>query len=92
MNRLFNTFFDSPTAGQWRRTSIRRWIPAMDLVENENEYVLKADLPGLSEGDVNIEVEDNVLQDLWRAQVRARGAQGRLSPRGARIRALLRGR
>jgi HSP20 family protein len=33
----------------------------MDLVEVENEYVLRADLPGLSEGDVNIEVQDNVL-------------------------------
>ncbi|HEY6398231.1 MAG TPA: Hsp20/alpha crystallin family protein [Solirubrobacteraceae bacterium] len=33
----------------------------MDLVESENEFVLRADLPGLSEGDVNIELEDTVL-------------------------------
>jgi HSP20 family protein len=33
----------------------------MDLVETENDFVLKADLPGLAENDVNIEVEDNVL-------------------------------
>ena len=33
----------------------------MDLVETDNEFVLRADLPGLSEDDVNIEVEDNVL-------------------------------
>lgn len=59
MNRLFNTFFASPTAGNGG--SFRRWIPAMDLVETENDFVLKADLPGLSDGDVKIEVEDNVL-------------------------------
>jgi HSP20 family protein len=61
MNRLFNTFFDSPTANGNGGFGTRRWLPPMDLVEVENEYVLRADLPGLSEGDVNIEVQDNVL-------------------------------
>jgi HSP20 family protein len=59
MNRLFTTFFDTPTSGNGE--SARRWIPAMDLVETEDHFVLKADLPGLTEGDVNLEVEDNVL-------------------------------
>jgi HSP20 family protein len=63
MNRLFNTFFDTPTAAGngGNGGSLRRWIPAMDLVETEDHFVLKADLPGLSEGDVSLEVEDNVL-------------------------------
>jgi HSP20 family protein len=63
MNRLFNTFFDPPTtAGNGANGgSLRRWIPAMDLVETDDHFVLKADLPGLDESDVNIEVEDNVL-------------------------------
>ena len=33
----------------------------MDLVETEDDFVLRADLPGLSEADVNIELEHNVL-------------------------------
>ncbi len=33
----------------------------MDLVETDEDFVLRADLPGLSEGDVNIELKDNVL-------------------------------
>ena len=62
MNRLFNTFFDTPTTGNGGNGGgLRRWVPAMDLVETEDHFVLKADLPGLAEGDVNIEVEDNVL-------------------------------
>jgi HSP20 family protein len=60
MNRLFNTFFDSPTPSNGN-ASVRRWIPAMDVVETEDHFVLRADLPGLSESDVNIELEDNVL-------------------------------
>jgi HSP20 family protein len=33
----------------------------MDLVETDDHYVLRADLPGLSQEDVNIELESNVL-------------------------------
>jgi HSP20 family protein len=33
----------------------------MDLVETQDDFVLRADLPGLSEEDVNIELEDNIL-------------------------------
>jgi HSP20 family protein len=59
MNRLFGTVFDTPA--QSNGGTMRRWMPAMDLVEAENHFVLTADLPGLSEEDVNIEVEDRVL-------------------------------
>jgi HSP20 family protein len=61
INRLFNTLFDSPTPAATGNGAPRRWIPAMDLVENEQDFVLRADLPGLSEGDVKIELQDNVL-------------------------------
>jgi HSP20 family protein len=59
MNRLFNTVFDTPAANGG--STLRRWMPAMDLVETADHFVLRADLPGLSEEDVNIELEDRVL-------------------------------
>src|SRR4051794_35081373 len=59
MNRLFNTAFDTP--GNGNGGTLRRWMPAMDLVETGDHFVLRADLPGLSEEDVAIEVEDRVL-------------------------------
>ena len=63
MNRLFSSFFDPSVAatGGGNGPTMRRWHPAMDLVETEDHFVLRADLPGLSEKDVKIEVEDNVL-------------------------------
>jgi HSP20 family protein len=57
MNRLFNAAFDAPPGNG----GARRWTPAMDLVETDEHFVLRADLPGLTESDVNIELEDNVL-------------------------------
>jgi HSP20 family protein len=59
INRLFNSFFDT-SVGAGEGVG-RRWLPAMDLVEADDHYVLRADLPGLDENDVKIEVEDNVL-------------------------------
>jgi HSP20 family protein len=61
MNRLFGTVFDGPEGGPGTGVTIRRWIPAMDLVEDDGHYVLRADLPGLSEDDVKIELEGDVL-------------------------------
>jgi HSP20 family protein len=63
VNRLFNTFFDSPTSTgrAGNGGGVQRWLPAMDLVETDDHFVLRADLPGLSEEDVTIELEDDVL-------------------------------
>jgi len=60
VNRLFGTFFDSQ-AGVAHRATLRRWVPAVDLVEQDDSYVLRADLPGVREQDVKVEVHDNVL-------------------------------
>ena len=54
LHRLFNTLFDENATAQ-------RWVPQMDLVEADDHFLLKADLPGLAEEDVAIEVRDNAL-------------------------------
>jgi HSP20 family protein len=59
MNRLFNTFFDAPPPGNGG--AIRRWVPAMDLVEAQDAFVLRADLPGMDESDISIQLENDVL-------------------------------
>jgi len=61
MNRLFSSFFDTPTNAGNANGITRRWIPAMDLVETREHFVLKADLPGMTDADVKVEVENNVL-------------------------------
>ena len=61
MNRLFNTFFDAPASGGTGTGGGRRWVPAMDLVESDDHFVLRADLPGRDQSDVKIEVHENVL-------------------------------
>ena len=54
IDRVFDAFFGQTDQG-------RRWVPPIDLVEAEDHFMLKADLPGLTESDVNIEVQDGTL-------------------------------
>jgi HSP20 family protein len=59
VNRLFDTFFDLPSSSE--RNEARRWLPAMDLLEDGDDYVLRADLPGLSAEDVRVSLDQNLL-------------------------------
>ncbi len=60
VNRLFNGFFGADRTGS-RAFGDRRWIPPMDVRENEDDISLTVDLPGLSRDDVSIEIKDGVL-------------------------------
>jgi len=59
-NRLFNEtfsrFFTGAEGGE-----AQGWSPAVDIYENDNNLVLKAELPGVDPNDVEVRVEDNVL-------------------------------
>jgi HSP20 family protein len=59
LQSLFDTVFDAPSPSNGG--ALRRWMPAMDLVEADDHFVLRADLPGLTEDDLKIEFEDRTL-------------------------------
>jgi HSP20 family protein len=58
VNRVFDAFFGGSAASANRA---RRWVPPMDLVETEDNLVLRADLPGMKREDVEIEIKDGAL-------------------------------
>jgi HSP20 family protein len=58
MNRLITSLFDTPTGFA---PPARRFVPATDIVETDTHYVLRADLPGVAEEDLSIELERDVL-------------------------------
>jgi HSP20 family protein len=45
--------------GPWRST--QTFSPAVDIVENDAAYLLKAELPGLSPDNIDVQVENDVL-------------------------------
>ncbi|HEY0703053.1 MAG TPA: Hsp20/alpha crystallin family protein [Candidatus Acidoferrales bacterium] len=54
VNRLFES-------GRADQSALTTWSPAVDIYETENELVLKADLPDVSEKDIDVRVENNML-------------------------------
>ncbi len=39
----------------------RGWVPAVDIVENENELVVKADVPDVKFEDIDVKMENGTL-------------------------------
>ncbi|MDY5050680.1 MAG: Hsp20/alpha crystallin family protein, partial [Candidatus Mucispirillum faecigallinarum] len=37
------------------------WLPVVDVVENDNVIILYAELPGVSENDMEVNISDGIL-------------------------------
>ena len=59
MGRIFGDLF-APHESETDREEVS-WMPTVDISETENGYEIRAELPGVSENDVNVSVTDNVL-------------------------------
>lgn len=59
MGRIFGDLFASDA--DETDTEKTSWMPTVDISETENGYEIRAELPGVSEEDVNVSVTDNVL-------------------------------
>src|SRR4051812_38831382 len=63
MNRLFDNMLGGVMrrpAGQ-QRGEVTEWAPAIDVVTKDGDLVIRAELPGMKQEDVNITLQDNVL-------------------------------
>jgi HSP20 family protein len=58
VNRLFEDNFSRDRSGH---ADMATWAPVVDIYETENELVVKADLPGLQDKDIDVRVENNML-------------------------------
>ena len=41
--------------------STTAWNPSVDIFENDNEVIIKAELPGMNSKDIEVKLENNVL-------------------------------
>lgn len=42
-------------------TPVADWSPAVDVVEEEDRFVLRADVPGVAREDIDVSMEDGIL-------------------------------
>jgi HSP20 family protein len=55
-----NRFFDVPLDGG-SSSVFNTWAPALDLYEDKDNLVLKAELPGMKKEDIDISIHDNTI-------------------------------
>jgi len=55
---FFNVWRDVPLTSWAKEGSL---LPNVDIIENDKEIQLIADLPGLEERDIHVEVNDGIL-------------------------------
>ena len=58
MNRLFEDFF---LPGEGGGGGLLSFVPSVDLSETKDQIKVKVDLPGISEKDIEVTMENNVL-------------------------------
>jgi HSP20 family protein len=57
VSRFFDDFFnDFPMMN-----SRENWLPAVDILEKDGEMILRCEIPGMSEKDIDLKLEGNVL-------------------------------
>lgn len=59
MDHLWDSFIEGGPRS--RAEEEGEWLPALDLAETVNEFVVKAEMPGLVPKDIDINLSDNLL-------------------------------
>jgi HSP20 family protein len=60
ISRIFNDFFHD-----WPMNSLLQdrgnWMPPVDILEKDGNMVLRCELPGMTEADIDVKLEGNLL-------------------------------
>ena len=63
--KSFDRFFEESvralSQNTFRDSEKEAWSPQVDIYEDDNTYILKADLPGLNKEDIHVDLDDNTL-------------------------------
>lgn len=60
MEDLFSRFLREWPVPRWGGEA-RGWAPAVDMIDRKDEVILRADLPGLEQKDIEVRVDQGVL-------------------------------
>ena len=63
MQDRMTRLFDETLSRIWKEEGMPRgaWSPPVDILERENELILKVDLPEVDQNEIDIKVEENTL-------------------------------
>lgn len=57
-----NRIFEDPFSMSWPSTSLYEgWAPPVDIFEDNDKYIVKAEVPGMRKEDLNVSLDGNTL-------------------------------
>jgi HSP20 family protein len=56
-----NRVLDEALSSEWNGSNGQVWVPAMDVVERQDAYLIALEVPGVSPSSVEVSFEQNVL-------------------------------
>ena len=59
--QLFDNFFNTSLIASPLSDQRESWMPAVDIFEKNGELVLRAELPGMEEKEIDVQLEGNVM-------------------------------
>ncbi len=61
LSQFFNTGRDLDVESAASNVVTSDWVPAVDIKETKNEFILHADIPGVDPKDIDVHMEDGLL-------------------------------
>ena len=60
-SRLFEEFFNDFPFGHSFLETRESWVPSVDILEKDGNLILRAELPGMTEKQIDLKIEGNTL-------------------------------
>lgn len=61
MEQMFDEMFNLARRPRQSREQLTEWAPAMDVLSQDGDLVVRAELPGMKQEDVDITIQNGVL-------------------------------
>ena len=61
LHRDLDRLVGSRGAGRDSQEPVADWVPAVDIIEEKNRFVLRADVPGVNPDDIDVSMDNGVL-------------------------------
>ena len=61
LHRDLNRIANRPYAGETDDSPVANWVPAVDIVEEKDRFVLRADVPGVNPADIDVAMDAGIL-------------------------------
>ncbi len=80
INRFFDRVLGAPFVGGSAFPAVEKvletsWVPALDFAENDKEYVLRVEIPGIPKENLDVNLEGQILTVTGHREIRKEGEE-----------------